>query len=66
MIRLSEDINKTCLKAILREIKYLINNKTILVQEKEKGEHMTPCMDGYKSKIQSYVSLNRLKFENRG
>ena len=59
--RLSEYINKPCLKETLKEIKNLINNRIFLVQEPEKGETLTPCMDIYKAKIQSYGSLNKLK-----
>ena len=49
--RLSDDINKPWLKATLKEIKNIINNKTLLVKEPEKGEPVTPCMDVYKAKI---------------
>ena len=59
--RLSEDINKTWLKSTLKEIKILINNQNFLVQEPEKGESVTPCMDVYKTKIQSDGSLDKLK-----
>ena len=60
--RLSEDINKPWLKENIKEIKNLINNQNFLVQDTEKGEPMTPCMDVYKSKIQSDGSLEKLKF----
>ena len=50
--RLSEDIRTFCLKATLKEIKNLINNKTFLVQEPEKGKPVTICMDVYKTKFQ--------------
>ena len=43
------------------EIKNIINNQTFLVQEPEKGGPVTPCMDGYKAKIQSDGSLDKLK-----
>ena len=47
--RLLEDINTSWLNATLREIQNLINNQTFLVQDTEKGEPVTPCMDFYKS-----------------
>ena len=59
--RLSDYINKSWLKEILKEFKNLINNHNFLVQEPEKGEPVTPCMDVYKAKIQSDVSLDKLK-----
>ena len=62
VIRLSDDMKKFRLKVTLKEIKNLINNKTFLVQEPEKGDHVTPCMDVYKTKILSDGSLDKLKF----
>ena len=59
--RLSEDINKPRLKSNHKEIKTLINNQNFLVQDPEKGEPVTTCMDFYKSKIQSGESLDKLK-----
>ena len=59
--KLSDDIKKPWLKAILKEINNLINNKHFLVQEPRKSEPMTPCMDVYKAKIESDGSLDRLK-----
>ena len=59
--KLSDDINKPWLKATLKEIKNLINNQTFLVEDTEKDEPVTICMDVYKSKIQSYRSLDKLK-----
>ena len=47
----SDDIKKPWLKSTLKDIKNLINNQTIVVQEPEKGEPVTPCMDVYRSKI---------------
>ena len=58
--RLSEDIKKPCPKENLRGVKSLINNKTFLVIDTEKGECLTPCMDVCKSKIQSNGSLDKL------
>ena len=50
--RLSQGIKKPWPKATLKEIKNLINNHIVLVQEIEKVELVTPCMDVYKAKIQ--------------
>ena len=61
MTRFSDDIKKPWLKATLKEIKNLINNQTFLVQEPEKRESVTPCMDVYKAKIHSDGSLEKLK-----
>ena len=52
---------KPCLKATQKKIKNLINNQTFLVQELEKGEPVTQCMDVYKAKIHSDGSLDKLK-----
>ena len=35
--------------------------RLFLVQDSEKGEPITPCMDIYKTKIQSDGSLDKLK-----
>ena len=40
--------------------KNIINNHTSLVQELEKGEHITPCVDVNKAKIQSDGSIDKL------
>ena len=61
MTRLSYGINKFWLKETQKEIKSLINNNTFLVPDPEKGEPVTPCMDVYKSKINSDGSLDKLK-----
>ena len=45
----------------MKEIKNKINNNTFLVQEPEKGEPVTPCIDVYKAKMQSDGSLDKLK-----
>ena len=37
------------------------DNKTFLVQDPKKGEPLTPCIDFYKTKIQYYGSLEKLK-----
>ena len=41
----SENIKKPCLKATLKEIKDLINNQTLLIEDQNEGEPVTPCMD---------------------
>ena len=59
--RLSDDIKKPWLKETLKDIKNIINNQTFLVQDPEKGDPVTTCMDVYKSKIQSDGSLDKIK-----
>ena len=59
--KFSYDIKKPWIKATQKEIKNLINNQTFLVQDTEKGEPVTPCMDVYRSNIQSGWSLDKLK-----
>ena len=61
MTKLSENIRKPWLKATLKEIKNLINNKTFLIEDQNEGEPVTPCMNMYKDKIQSDGSLDKLK-----
>ena len=58
---MTDDIKKPWLEATLKEIKNLINNQTFLVEDPEKDEPVTPCMDVFKSKIQSDESLDKLK-----
>ena len=60
MTRLSEDIKKPSLKATLKEINNLTYNQTFLVQDPEKGDYVTPCMDIYKGKFQSDGRLEQL------
>ena len=45
----------------MKDIKNLINNQTFIIKDSEKYEPMNPCMDVYKAKIQSDVSLDKLK-----
>ena len=59
--KLSDDKKTPQLKAPQKEIKNLINNHTFLVQDPEKNEPVTPCMDVYKAKIQSDGILDKLK-----
>ena len=61
MTKLSENIKKTWLKATLKEIINPINNQTLLIEDQNEGEPVTPCMDVYKAKIQSDGSLDKLK-----
>ena len=46
----------------MKEINILIKNETFLVYKPEKVDPVTPCMNVYKTKIQSYGSLDKLKF----
>ena len=48
--RLPAGVKKDWLKATLKEIKNLINGKTLLMDYPKKGEPVTPCMDMYKKK----------------
>ena len=57
--KLLDDINNPWLKA--NNIKNIINNQTFIVQDPEKGDPVTPCMDVYKAEIQSHGSLDKLK-----
>ena len=59
--RLSTNTRKPWLKETLKEIKNLINNQTFLLDESEKGEPVTSCMDVYKADIQSDRSLDKLR-----
>ena len=59
--RFQDYIKKPWFKVILKEITKLINNKNFLVQDPEKGEPVTPCMDVYKAKNQCDGSLDKLK-----
>ena len=49
------------LKETLKEINNLIKSETFLVEYPYKEEPANPCMDVYKAKIQSDVSLDKLK-----
>ena len=59
---LSAADKKYWLKEILKEIKNLINKKIFIMYDPDKGDKVTPCMDVYKSNIQYYGSLDKLKF----
>ena len=41
--------------------KNLIKNQNFLTGDPEQGYPVTPCMDVYKAKIQSYESINKLR-----
>ena len=43
--RLPADTKKNLLKATLKWIKNVINNKTFLIDDPDKGDLVTPCMD---------------------
>ena len=59
--KLSENIKKPRLKANLKVIKNIFNNQTFLIEYQNESEPITPCMDVYKTKIQSNGSLDKLK-----
>ena len=58
---LSQNIKKPWQKENLKEIKNIINNQTLLIENQNEGEPVTPCMDVYKARIQSDGSLDKLK-----
>ena len=60
--RFSYGIKKPWIKTTQKDIKNIINYQTFLVQDPDKGEPVTPCMDVYKDKIQSDGSLDKLKW----
>ena len=61
VVRLSAGVKKAWLKATLKQTKNVINNKTFIMDDLEKGYKMTPYMDIYKEKIQSDGSLDTIK-----
>ena len=50
------------MKTNLKEINNIVNNQNFPVDDPQKGETVTPCMDFYKVKLQSDGSLDKLKF----
>ena len=56
VINVSGDMKKPWLNVNIKDIKNRINYQTDLVEEPEKGEPITPCIDLYKAKIQSETS----------
>ena len=61
VIKLSNDIKKHWLKATLKKINNIINNQTFLLEDPEKDEPVTPCMDFYKAKIKYDGSLDKIR-----
>ena len=59
--KLSDGIKKPWLKATLKEIKNLINNQTLLVDDPKNDESVTTCMYVYKGIIQYDGSIDKLK-----
>ena len=59
--RLPEDVKFCWLKATLKEIKNIINNKTFIIDNSKKGYPVAPFMYVYRAKIQSDGSLEKLK-----
>ena len=59
--KFSDEIKKPWLMETLNEIKNLINNQTFIVEDLEKDDPVTPCMDVYKAEIQSDGSLDKIK-----
>ena len=45
----------------MKKINNLINNHNVFVEDSEKDEPMTPCMDVFKAKIKYDGSLDKLK-----
>ena len=45
----------------MKDINNIINNQNFLVEDSEKDEPVTPCMDVYKYKIQSDGNLDKIK-----
>ena len=43
--KLSDEIKKPWIKATKKEINNLINNQTLILEDPEKDEPVTPCMD---------------------
>ena len=61
MRNVSDTIKKPRIMATMKEIKNLINNHNFIVEDTEKDEAATRCMDVYKTNIQSDGSLDKLK-----
>ena len=58
--KLSDEKNKPWLNATLNEIKNLFKNHNFFVEDPEKDETVTPCMDIYKANIQSDGIIDKL------
>ena len=61
MKKVLDEMKNPWLKATLKEIMNLINNQTFIIEDPEKDEPVTPCMDAYKAKIKSYGILDKIK-----
>ena len=61
VIKLSNDTKKPWLKETKMYIKNLIINQTFLVEDSNKCEPVTTCMDVYKAKIQFDGSIDKFK-----
>ena len=59
--RLPPDVKKAWLKANLKDIKQIINDKKFIMDYPDKGEPVTPFMYVYKEKIKSDGSIDELK-----
>ena len=57
---LSDNIKKHWLEATLKDIKNLINNQTLLIEDQNEGDPVNPCMDVYNAKVQSDERLDKL------
>ena len=66
--KISGYIKKHWLKLTLKEIKNIIKNQDFLVEDPNKDEPLTQCMDVYKAKIKYDGSLEKLnlRFVVRG
>ena len=58
---LPSDVKKAWLKETLIEIENIINDRTFLMDDPDKGDPVTPYIDVYKAKIQSDGSLDKLR-----
>ena len=61
--RLPVNVKKYWLKATIKYNKNLISNQKLIMDEPEKGDTITSCMDVYKTNVQSDVSIDKLKFK---
>ena len=59
----SNNIKKPWLKETLKEINNIISNQNFLIEDLEKDDPVTSCMDIYKAKIQYDGILEKLKLE---
>ena len=48
---MSNDIKKPWIKEIQKETKTLFNNQNFIVEDKNEGKPVIPCMDVYKAKF---------------